>query len=94
MTERQLQDCVMGAARLLGWSAYHTWLSRHSAPGFPDLILVRAGRLLAVELKSATGRLSAHQEHWLGVLGAVPGVACHVWRPADWLDGTIERALR
>lgn len=94
LTERQLQDNILDAAQKLSWLTYHTWLSARSAPGFPDLVLVRANRLLAVECKSATGKLTPAQEMWLGVLGGVPGVETAVWRPEQWFDGTIERWLR
>lgn len=39
--ERDFQAAVMELARLLGWRVYHTWDSRKSEPGFPDLVLVR-----------------------------------------------------
>lgn len=94
MTERELQNAVMTLAGLLGWSCYHTWLSARSTPGFPDCIFVRAGKMLAVELKSERGKLSEAQEHWLGVLGAVPGIACFVWRPDDWRNGICDRVLQ
>ena len=54
--------------------------------------MVKDDRLLFVELKSATGRLTAEQTEWLQALGFVASVAC--WRPAHWLDGTVERMLR
>jgi hypothetical protein len=94
MTERDLQRCVMNLAKLLQWKTYHTWLSARSAPGFPDIIAVRGERLLAIELKSATGKVSEAQEQWLFALGGVPGVSVYVWRPDDWHSGEIERVLR
>jgi hypothetical protein len=94
MTERQLQEVVEQCARLFGWEVYHTWLSARSAPGFPDIIACRASRLLAIELKSATGKLTASQERWLGALGGVPCCEVHVFRPLDWTEGRIEDVLR
>lgn len=109
MTERQLQDAVLSCARLFGYRAYHPWRSDHSAAGWPDLALVRARageppRLLFAELKSANGKLSGEQQAWLDDLGRVADyatmlgqpalVSVHVWRPADWLDGTVEKVLR
>jgi hypothetical protein len=94
MTEKELQEAVIACAKLFNWSVYHSWISVRSAPGFPDLILARAGRLLAWEVKSATGKLSPAQEEWLGVLGGVPCVETAVIRPDDWLGGDVERWLR
>lgn len=51
-------------------------------------------RLLAVELKREGGRPTAAQHAWLAALGGCPGVEVDVWRPAQWHDGAIERALR
>lgn len=81
MTEREWQSQVVQAARLMGWTAYHTHDSRRSEPGWPDLALVR-DRLVMAELKTDTGRLSAAQERWLSLLTAA-GVEAHVWRPRD-----------
>ena len=83
----------MNLARLLGWRTYHTFLSFRSAPGFPDIIAVRGERLLAIELKSERGKLSEAQVAWINDLAAA-GVTCHIWRPQEWHDGTIERVLR
>lgn len=65
MTERQLQDAIVELARLLGWLVYHTHDSRHSAAGFPDLVLVRGVRIVFAELKSANGELAPAQIAWL-----------------------------
>ena len=95
MTERQLQDAVKRLARLLGYRVYHTYDSRRSDPGYPDLVMVRTrpARYLNAELKSEAGRLTRDQAAWLSDLRAA-GVEVHVWRPKDWLDGTIEAVLR
>jgi hypothetical protein len=95
MTEQQLLGAVKKLAMLTGWLPYHTHDSRRSDAGWPDLVLVsvRQRRILFVELKSRTGRLRPQQGVWLGVLRAV-GMETAVWRPADWLDGSIERALK
>jgi len=98
MTERQLQDAVIGCAQSLGYAVYHTYDSRRSQLGFPDLVLVRAWysgpspRVVFVELKSATGRLSPAQVTWRAVIQDAGG-EYHLWRPADWSSGEIERVL-
>lgn len=94
MTEAQLQDAIVTTARLLGWLVYHTFDSRHSAAGFPDLVLVRGTALIFAELKSETGRLSAEQDAWLAALQDTRRVIVAVWLPRDWQSGEIERALR
>jgi hypothetical protein len=68
---------------LFGWTRYHTFLSVRSAPGFPDLVLVRPPRLIFAELKSETGKVTDAQQAWLALLEACPGCEVYTWRPAD-----------
>ncbi len=86
VTERDWQRQVLDLADLLGWKCYHTWLSARSCPGFPDLVLVRSGRILFAELKSARGKVTPAQEEWLQILGTVENVEVYVWRPDDLED--------
>jgi hypothetical protein len=85
VTERQLQNAVLDIARLLGYRSYHTYDSRRSAPGLPDLLLIRPGnpgRCIFAELKTEHGRLTAAQASWIADLQTCP-VEVYVWRPAD-----------
>ena len=86
---------VIPMAKALGYEVYFTWSSRNSPEGFLDLVLARESppRLLFRELKTEKGRVTDGQKKWLRVLTAM-GEDAKVWRPADWLDGTIERELR
>ena len=88
LSEAAFQRTVVDLAAWRGWRSYHTHDSRRSAPGFPDLVLVRSDRLLAVELKTRTGRVTDAQRRWLAALSCVPGISCHLWRPADWPEIT------
>ncbi len=92
MSEKQFQDHVVAMAKRLGWLTYHTYSSKHSAPGFPDLVMVR-GTVLYRELKAANGVVSHHQDVWLRAL-RVAGVDADVWKPKDLMSGRIERELR
>lgn len=95
MTEAQLQQMVLDLARWAGYLTMHITDSRKSnAIGFPDLVLChqQTGRVLFVELKSATGKLRPGQEVWLAAL-SLGGHEVHVWRPADWESGVIRAAL-
>lgn len=92
MTESELQEAVFDLARLFKWASYHTYDSRRSSPGFPDLVLAR-DRVMFVELKSSNGRLSPAQRLWKVRL-EIAGAEHHIWRPDDWTDGTIERTLK
>ena len=99
MTETELRENIRDAAKKLGWGFYHTWTSLHSAKGFPDLVLVRAGhaqcpgRVIFAELKTDIGKTSPEQDEWLAALAACPGVEVYLFRPADWDSGEIARVL-
>jgi hypothetical protein len=67
-----------------GWLVYHTWDSRHSRPGFPDLVLVRRDWLRFAELKSNSGQLGNPQKNWQQALAEVRHVETSVWRPREY----------
>ncbi len=93
MTEKELQSQVLALARVYGWRTYHTFDSRHSAAGFPDVVMVRGERLIFAELKTVRGKLSGAQEAWLDELGGYPGREAYCWRPGALSSGEIERRL-
>lgn len=82
--EQELQQQITDLADLTGWRWFHAYDSRRSPAGFPDLVLVRRGRLLFFEVKSASGRISRSQAAWLLDLAQVPGVVALTVRPSDW----------
>ena len=97
-----LRENVTELARVLGWRVAHFRAGRTShgwrtpvsadGKGFPDLVLVRE-RVLYVECKGELERLTAEQAAWRDWLTAA-GAEHAVWRPSDWLEGTVERTLR
>jgi hypothetical protein len=81
VSEKEWAAQVCELATATGWQRYHTYRSERSAPGWPDEALVRE-RLVLLELKSETGKLSPAQREWIGwLLGA--GVEVYVARPSD-----------
>lgn len=102
MTERELQDWIVAAARLLGWFVYHArpcrtkdgWRTAGSydSQGYPDLTLVR-DRVVFAEIKVGRNRLSPEQVTWLEVLREA-GAEAHVWTDRDWQAGVVEDVLR
>lgn len=97
MSEQDLLDNVMVLAQTLGFETYHTHRSDRSPPGFPDLCMAGHGRVIFAELKSEKGRVGAHQIRWFQSLKETRPpykVDVYLWRPTDWVNGTIERVLR
>ena len=96
-SEKHFTAQVVELAERCGWLVYHTFDSRRSQPGYPDLTMVRDGRVIFAELKTVKGRLSAAQKLWLAALSGSESdewklstmqgtstrtVAC--WTPVDW----------
>jgi hypothetical protein len=75
---------VVNRAKALGWRVYRTWRSDHSPAGFPDLILCKPPRLLAVELKVKRNQLSEQQVAWLTDLALCRTVETLAAWPADY----------
>jgi hypothetical protein len=81
--EKAWQAEVVDTAVRLGWHRlYHTFDSRRSTPGFPDLVLCRPPRLVFAELKSENGRVTREQWEWRDDLEAC-GAEFYLWRPSD-----------
>lgn len=98
MTEAEFTARVIALARECGWltahfrtaritrkdgSVYYETAVQGDGAGFPDLVLVRTGRTLYVELKSDKGALKEAQKLWRAAL-TVAGQEWRLWRPRDW----------
>lgn len=101
MSEHELLVNVIQFAEFLGYTAAHMRDSRRQAvEGWPDLVLgsLERRRVLFVELKRepASQRhtdLTPSQRLWRDILQAA-GCEWYLWRPLDWLNGTVERILK
>jgi hypothetical protein len=93
MSEDNLLADIQALATALGWLTYHTHRSDRSEKGFPDLCLVKAGRLVFAELKTQKGKTTQPQDAWLLRLEA-SAAEVYLWRPIDLLNGSIEKTLR
>ena len=84
MTEAELQRTIIDLATLFGWRHYHTFNSRRSDPGFPDLVLLHEdrGRLLFIEVKIESGKPTPAQLAWLDALARCDE-EIYIVRPAN-----------
>ncbi len=100
LTEAAFTRMVLRFARLHGWQSSHfrpamlkngQWRTAVSGDGkgFPDIVLVRE-RVIFIELKTESGKLSPEQEQWIAVLKKAKQEV-YVWRPNQWQE--IERTL-
>jgi hypothetical protein len=93
MSENELDEHIRRIiADLPGVLRYHTFDSRKSPSGFPDLVITGPGGVLFRELKTQRGQVTVAQETWLRALVLAGADAC-CWRPDDLLTGRIARRL-
>ena len=96
-SEGDFQDSLLKLLKLNGWPEeliYHTFDSRRSRAGFPDIVAVKPtdGRLLIAELKRNSTTLSSEQSVWIEALKLVRHFDVRVWRPRDMDE--IVRTIR
>ena len=100
---RGVETGIMDLLRLFGWRYTHFRPARtehgwrtpmEGDAGFVDIVAVRGGRCLAIEVKSGSGRLNAEPARWRDELTRVAGIEHHVWGRGDLESGAIEAALR
>ena len=90
MNEKELQQTVLEMFQWHGWLTYHTYDSRMSQPGFPDVVALKGHRCVWMELKSEKGKVTPHQKQWLDEL-VVSQQDVYLVRPAD-LDAVADIA--
>ena len=86
MTEAELLQGITEAMTWAGWTWMHIRRSdgiTQGGEGFPDIIAAKPGQVLAWELKSRVGILTAAKMEWQLALQA-PGVDVRVIRPVDY----------
>ena len=92
MTGEQVKSGIADAARRLGFLVHVIEDSRRIDSGWPDLVIVGHGVLLAVEAKSRgerlrpagvtrSGRAMTSQADWLTAFATTPGAMAYVCRP-------------
>ena len=97
-SERLFQQQIIDLANMYGWAVHHVPPMRYNSgrnplannwgtgglAGMPDLTLIslRGMGIVYAELKTNTGKLSAHQVKVLSLLHRNGGEV-YVWRPRD-----------
>lgn len=86
-SEAEFQAAVIALAERMGWLCFHATGCEHyarNAAGFPDIVLVKNGFVWLLELKNATGKLSAAQDRWQAAIRRCTRVTASWARPEDW----------
>ncbi len=95
LSEAAWQQRITDLASVRRWAWLHLrpartakgWRTPVSGPlgaGWPDLILIRRDRLVAIECKATTGKPTDEQAAVLSLLAQVRHVETHLARPTDW----------
>lgn len=91
--EAAFQAKVIQFAHEAGWMHQHTYRGKtakgawrtNATPGFPDLLLLKPGRMVILELKMPGNHASDAQNEWVSTFQTVGGnVEAYVVWPADW----------
>jgi hypothetical protein len=93
VTEADFLGQVIELAHLYGWRVAHFrpaytargWRTPVQADGagFPDLVMVGRGRVIAAELKRQQGKTTPDQLAWLAAFTDA-GIQAFVWQPSDF----------
>ena len=89
--EADLQGRLVETAQYCGWLWFHVHRSDKSPEGFPDLVLVRDGVMLALEVKRGLAEVTAMartdsgkaQLDWIAAMQQVPGCRAAVVSPEN-----------
>jgi hypothetical protein len=92
MTEDELLRAVLDLLRVYQFRTFHArpaWTAhgmrtavQGDGKGFPDILAVGRGRILAIELKSELGQPTLDQRAWLATFRE-NGAEAYLWRPGD-----------
>lgn len=93
MSEEELLDTVRLYGKQLNILVYHTWNSKRSEAGFPDVVLLSSRAIAYRELKREDGRVTAAQQTWLNRLTSA-GQDAGLWRPSDLVAGRVLLEMR
>lgn len=95
-SEAAFQRQIENLAGFYGWHLqYHTFDSRRSHAGWPDLVLCRPPEILFLELKAEKTRVRPEQLEWIEALTAC-GLEAGIFRPTDFdeLHARLARGRR
>ncbi|HBJ74611.1 MAG TPA: hypothetical protein DDY86_03620 [Syntrophaceae bacterium] len=74
-SEKEITKAIRFVLRTLGIFHWKVWQGLGSVPGVPDIIGIYKGRMLGIEVKTAGGKISKHQQHFIDMIKREGGIA-------------------
>jgi hypothetical protein len=96
VSEDEFQQSIIDLAHVLGYKVHHDRPARQADgswrthiqgdTGFPDLVLAhkQKGRVIYIECKSESGKVSPEQQDWLDTLAACENAEVYTSKPSEW----------
>lgn len=95
--EARISRKIIDSWRRRGAVCWKVWGNERTPAGLPDIVGVYKGRFVFCETKTASGRVSTIQMHWIKKLiaaGACGGVCRSVEQAERYLDTIDESELK
>ena len=86
MKERELTKQIRDLLKACGIFHWKAWQGLGSTKGVADIVGCLSGKMFAIEVKTATGRLSEYQRSFLRQLERAGGIACVARSPEDVVE--------
>ena len=62
MKEKDIRNQIQDYLRIKGWFVYYNLAGLGSYPGLSDLVAIKNGKVVHIEVKTPTGKLSEYQQ--------------------------------
>ena len=89
--EKSITNSIMKAARERGWWVLKLGAGPWQRPGLPDLLCVRNGTAVFLEVKNERGRVSPAQQATMEEIEQHGGARCEVVRSRDEALAALDR---
>ncbi|MBA7569206.1 VRR-NUC domain-containing protein [Candidatus Atribacteria bacterium 1244-E10-H5-B2] len=73
ISENDIKHQVKSYLNIKGWFNFHILQGLGAFRGIPDMIAVKAGRVIFLEIKKPGGKLSEHQQRFKETMGGAGG---------------------
>ena len=91
-TEKLIEQAIRRVAKSLGWWTLKVAGGQFQTPGIPDLLCLKEGRAVWLEVKTPGGKATPKQAAMMAEIATQAGCLCHVVTSADEAREALLRA--